>query len=244
MASVQNQRAPAEQNKKAELTIGLLEDDPSQALLLSQWLTSRGYQVFHEETGAGFLSRVGEHNPALLILDWQLPDCEGTEILQEMREQRGFSGPVLFATARSSEEDIVLGLELGADDYVTKPLRKEELLARVSALCRRSNLNAPSDRIKVGPILLEPSNCRAFVKGKPVKMTATEFKLAACVLTHVDQLLSREYLLREVWGVDAQLDTRTVDMHISRIRRLLDIGPDMGYCIRTVYRHGYRFEAL
>jgi len=246
MATVQNPTASAEHNKNAEITIGLLEDDQSQADMLCQWLSCRGYGVFHEITGEGFLAAVARHNPGLLILDWQLPDCEGIEVLQELRQERGFVGPVMFATARSAEEDVVFGLEQGADDYITKPLRKAELLARVSALCRRSNIAVPTETItiEVGPIVLETGNRRAFVRGRPVKMTSTEFRLAVCMLTHINQLLSREFLLREVWGVDAQLDTRTVDMHMSRIRKLLEIGPEMGFCIRTVYRHGYRLEAL
>ena len=108
---------------------------------------------------------------------------------------------------------------------------------------RRSGGDLP-EKLRLGPVELDLANRRAFVDGAEVKLTPTEFQLAACVFANTGKLLSRDFLLSEVWGVDAQLDTRTVDMHMSRIRKLLKIGPNMGYCVKTVYRHGYRLEAL
>ena len=226
------------------IAVGLLEDERPQAELLRSWLEPAGYAVTHCETGAAFLAHLGGQQPDILILDWQLPDCEGIDILQQLRQDLGYGGPVLFATAKDSEEDIVRGLTMGADDYMIKPLRKAELLARLSALWRRSTGGQSSEVLTLGPIRLDLAGRLAEVDGQPVKLTSTEFDLAACVLSNVDQLLSRDFLLREVWGIDASLETRTVDMHISRVRKLLQIGPNMGYCIKTVYRHGYRLEQL
>lgn len=225
------------------ITLGLLEDEQPQAELLTGWLVEAGYGVFHCSSGDDFLAKVAQGEADMLILDWQLPDCEGIDILHNVRKSLHFKGPVLFATAKDSEEDIVRGLATGADDYLIKPLRRAELLARVAALWRRSAGEQPS-RLVLGPVELDLDNRQALVDGKEVKLTPTEFTLAACVFSNTGKLLSREFLLREVWGVAAQLDTRTVDMHMSRVRKLLKIGPNMGYCIKTVYRHGYRLEAL
>jgi DNA-binding response OmpR family regulator len=225
------------------VTIGLLEDDQPQADLLLGWLEEAGYQYFHKPTGKEFLAELKRTSADMLILDWQLPDCEGIDILVEVRNALSFDGPVIFATARDREEDIVMGLSTGADDYLIKPLRKSELLARLGALWRRSH-GKELVELTLGPIHFDLSNYTVEVEGAPVKLTPTEYKLATYVCSHVDQLLSRDVLLKAVWGVDAELDTRTVDMHISRIRKTLRIGPEMGYCIKTIYRHGYRLEAL
>lgn len=225
------------------ISIGLLEDELPQAQLLSGWLREAGYDVIHCDTGDSFVTRLAAEGWDMLILDWQLPDCEGIDVLATVRNQLQFTGPVVFATAKDNEEDIVRGLATGADDYIVKPLRRAELLARLEALWRRSGSERP-EIVELGPVKLDVPNCQAFLNGEEVKLTPTEFKLALCLFTHNGKLLSREFLLREVWGVDAQLDTRTVDMHISRLRKLLQIGPTMGYCIKTIYRHGYRLEAL
>lgn len=225
------------------ITVGLLEDELPQAKLLLGWLKEAGYEVFHSATGKGFIEMLANRSSDMLILDWQLPDCEGIDVLATVREKLDFEGPVVFATAKDSEEDIVRGLSAGADDYIVKPLRREELLARLAALWRRSG-SERAEIVQLGPVRLDVANCQAFLHQEEVKLTPTEFKLALCLLTNFGKLLSREFLLSDVWGVDAELDTRTVDMHISRLRKLLQIGPNMGYCIKTIYRHGYRLEAL
>jgi DNA-binding response OmpR family regulator len=227
----------------SSITVAILEDDQPQAELLSGWLVEAGYSVFHCASGDRSLTRLENSPPDMLILDWQLPDCEGIDILDFVRQKLKFKGPVILATAKDSEDDIARGLSTGADDYIIKPLRRAELLARLAALWRRRGSEEP-EKLKLGPVELDLANRRAFLDGVEVKLTPTEFQLAACVFANTGKLLSREFLLREVWGVDAQLDTRTVDMHISRIRKLLKIGPKMGFCLKTVYRHGYRLEAL
>ncbi|WP_207951611.1 response regulator transcription factor [Pseudomaricurvus alcaniphilus] len=226
-----------------DITIGLLEDEKPQADLLIGWLTDAGYRVVHRDTGSSFIQTIRQTPADLLILDWQLPDCEGIDVLAEVRNELGFEGPVLFATAKDSEEDVVRGLASGADDYLIKPLRQAELLARLAALWRRVGQD-PVATLALGPIVLDLNNKQASIEGETVSLTPTEFQLASCLLTNVGKLLSREFLLRDVWGVGADLDTRTVDVHMSRIRKILKIGPDMGYCIKTIYRHGYRLEAL
>lgn len=225
------------------ISVGLLEDEPPQAQMLIKWLQGAGYSTFHCDRGDAFLEQVPTRQPDILILDWQLPDCEGIDVLGALRNKLMFSGPILFATARDSEEDIVRGLTSGADDYLIKPLRRAELLARLGALWRRSGKEVPSE-LALGPIKLDLNNHKVWLGGEPLTLSPIEFKLAACMLTHTDKLLSREFLLKEVWGVDADLDTRKVDVHMSRIRKLLKIGPEIGFCIKTIYRHGYRLETL
>lgn len=225
------------------ITIGLLEDEAPQAKMLTGWLEEAGYRFMHSSTGAEFIQNVSENPPDMLILDWQLPDCEGIDVLVELRDKHSFEGPVIFATAKDAEEDIVRGLSSGADDYLIKPLRRAELMARLDALWRRGGVSSPSI-ITLGPIALDQDNRRATVDGEDVKLTPIEFTLASYILGNVGKLLSRDVLLKEVWGVQAELDTRTVDMHMSRVRKILNIGPSMGYLIKTVYRHGYRLEKL
>ena len=228
---------------KEQICVGLLEDETPQAELVQGWLSDSGYHVYCCATGEDFLASIVKQRPDIVVLDWQLPDIEGVEVLKRLREDMGFEGPAIFATGKESEEDIVHALDAGADDYLIKPLRRSELEARISAIWRRYYGDAKR-QFSLGPISVDLDSRRATVNGEEVKLTPTEFDLAVCVLGNVGKLLSRDYLLREVWGVGVQLDTRTVDMHISKIRRLLKINPEMGYGIKTVYRHGYRLEAL
>ncbi|MDX2463313.1 MAG: response regulator transcription factor [Porticoccus sp.] len=228
---------------KAKICVGLLEDDPPQAELVQGWLLDSGYNTYCCTTGQAFIDSMSEKQPDVVVLDWQLPDIEGIDVLKILRQDLCFDGPVIFATGKGSEEDIVLALNAGADDYLVKPLRRSELDARLSALWRRYGHEVKRQFV-LGPISIDLDARRTLVDGEEVKLTPIEFDLAVCVLSNVNKLLSRDYLLKEVWGVGVELDTRTVDMHISKIRRLLKINPEMGYGIKTVYRHGYRLEAL
>lgn len=228
---------------KGKICVGLLEDDPPQAELVQGWLLDSGYNMYCCSTGQAFIDSMSEKQPDMVVLDWQLPDIEGIDVLKILRQDLCFDGPVIFATGKGSEEDIVLALNAGADDYLVKPLRRSELDARLSALWRRYG-HEVNRQFVLGPISIDLDARRTLVDGEEVKLTPIEFDLAVCVLSNVNKLLSRDYLLKEVWGVGVELDTRTVDMHISKIRRLLKINPEMGYGIKTVYRHGYRLEAL
>jgi DNA-binding response OmpR family regulator len=226
------------------LRIGYLEDEQSQAELVKSWLAGEGFVVTHAATGRDFIHLLNDNPVDLLILDWQLPDMEGLDVLASIRGQLNSNVPVLFATQRDAEADIVRALQAGADDYLIKPLRKAELLARLNSLARRAGVTTEDARLTLGPILLDSASESVTINGDLVKLTPKDYKLAYCMLKNVGKLLSRDYLLREVWGIDATLNTRTVDVHVSRIRRSLNIGPEIGYCIKTVYQHGYRLEKL
>lgn len=226
------------------MRIGYLEDEQSQAELVKSWLLGEGFEVNHADTGREFIRLLTDNPVDMLILDWQLPDMEGVDVLAFVRNQLNSNVPVIFATQRDAEADIVKALQAGADDYLVKPLRKGELLARLDSLARRAGVTNNDSRIELGPITLDNAAQIVTVNGEVVKLTPKDYQLACCMLRNVGKLLSRDYLLREVWGIDASLNTRTVDVHVSRIRRSLNIGPEIGYCIKTVYQHGYRLEKI
>ena len=226
------------------MRIGYLEDEQSQAELVKSWLLGEGFEVNHADTGQEFIRLLTDNPVDMLILDWQLPDMEGVDVLASVRNQLNSNVPVIFATQRDAEADIVKALQAGADDYLVKPLRKGELLARLDSLARRAGVTNNDSRIELGPITLDNAAQIVTVNGEVVKLTPKDYQLACCMLRNVGKLLSRDYLLREVWGIDASLNTRTVDVHVSRIRRSLNIGPEIGYCIKTVYQHGYRLEKI
>lgn len=226
------------------MRIGYLEDDPSQVNLVVSWLEAEGYEILHASSGEAFLKSLRDNPVDLFILDWQLPDMQGPEVLTKIRESLGLKAPVIFATQRDSEQDIVSALNAGADDYVRKPLSKGELLARVEAIARRAGIVSDAPEIEVGSIVINTESETIRVDGELIKMTPKDYKVALCLLKNIGKMLSREYLLREVWGIDAPLNTRTVDVHVSRVRRSLNLVPENGYCIKTIYQHGYRLERV
>jgi len=227
------------------LKIGILEDDIAQSELLDTWLNEEGHSVFISGTAKGFLELFKKEALDLVILDWHLPDMTGIEVLELLRGKFDNSLPVIFSTQRTSEEDIVRALTAGADDYISKPVRKAELLARLTALGRRAGVseNESSNIIDIGPLRLNLSEEQITRDGEAVKMTRKDYLVAKLFFQEQGKVLSREYLLRSVWGIEG-IDTRTVDVHVSRVRRSLGIGPEMGYLIKTIYQHGYRLEKV
>lgn len=223
------------------MRVTLLEDDPTQAAMLVGWLKEAGHDVSHYASGEELKPALAEGRFDLLILDWELPDTTGIDMLEQIRSQVTWHVPILFVTARDSEADIVHALRSGADDYMVKQIAKAEFLARVSALSRR--LGSEELDFEVGCYRFVPQSKNAFVNGEKADLTAKDFDLAWYLFRNVGALLSREQLMREVWNVSG-LKTRTVDVHISRIRKRLNINPESGYRIKTIYQHGYRLEEV
>jgi len=219
----------------------LLEDDPAQAALLTSWLKGAGHEVTHFSRGEEIKAQVKTGSFDLIILDWELPDTTGIDVLAVIRAEVNWHVPVLFVTQREAEADIVNALANGADDYMIKHISEAEFLARVTALGRRL-ANEELD-FNVGPYQFKPQSQSATLNGEACDLTAKDFELAWYMFRHVGRLLSREQLLRDVWGVTG-LNTRTVDVHMSRIRKRMNISPEQGYRIKTIYQHGYRLEAL
>lgn len=196
----------------------------------------------HFDTGGGFIEGLGTIDQDLLIVDWELPDMTGIDVLKEVRSRLDSRLPVLFVTQRDSEDDIVHALQMGADDYMVKQISQREFLARVAALLRRFGQNTES--IVAGPFKLDRTEALAERCGEAISLTRKDFELAWFLFNNVGRLLSRDALLSEVWGVNAEVNTRTVDMHISRVRKRMRITPDSGYRIKTIYQHGYRLESV
>ena len=222
------------------MQIGLLEDEAAQAEVLQLWLGNAGHHVQHYAAGAPFIDAINSDTFDLLILDWNLPDTSGIKVLRQLRERIDWPVPVLFLTSRDEEKDIVLALEQGADDYIKKPAKRLELLARVEALLRRSAQHADAQTVlELAPYLIELSNARHIqFNGTRVELTQKELDLAILLFINRGRLLSRNYILQSVWGISADLNTRTVDTHIRRLREKLG---DASVAVETVRGAGYRF---
>ena len=227
------------------MRIAYLEDDTTQAELIRDWLSEAGHNCMHCSSGREFMVMMRRETFDLLLLDWEVPDMSGREVLSEIRAN-GNAVPVLFATQRDDEESIVGALKDGADDYMVKPLRRAELLARIDALGRRSGVGdvIPQTVQEVGPWTIDRERRTIKLDGEPTKLTDKDFELASYLFQNVGKLMSRSHLLEKVWGILSAIESRTVDVHISRIRRSLEIRPERGYRIKTIYQHGYRLEAV
>lgn len=226
------------------MRICLLEDDMAQAELLTGWLKDAGYEVDHQSNSRDFLQQMKETAYNLVILDWEVPGLTGVDVLEHLRNALEWDGMVLFTTQHDAESDVAKVLNAGADDYLIKPLRQGELLARIAALGRRSNTPQHSETLSLGPISLDRERQEVTVDGEAIKLTAKDFQLTRYMMEHVGKLVSRDQLLKTIWGINETVNTRTVDVHMSRIRRKLGIKPDMGYRIKTIYQYGYRLEAV
>lgn len=227
------------------MRIAYLEDDAAQAELVRHWLDEAGHSCQHQGNGRDFMSLLRRETFDLLVLDWEVPDMSGFAVLEELRAS-GNKVPVLFATQRDDEQSIVGALSHGADDYMIKPVRRAELLARITALGRRSGVagDEAETSFALGPWLVDKTRRQILVDGEPARLTDKDFDLACYLFQHVGKLLSRSHLLEKVWGIMTPIESRTVDVHVSRIRRSLQIRPERGYRIKTVYQHGYRLEEV
>lgn len=226
------------------MRIAILEDDAAQLELLQSWIRDAGHTSEGFPTGQAFQTAVRRETYDLLILDWNLPDTTGPEMLGWVRENHDWNIPVLFTTSRDAEEDIVRALEKGADDYIIKPLKRAETMARLSALLRRALPdNDSSGTLLCAPFEFDIRNQQVTVDDESVSLTHREFQLALFLFRNSGRLLSRRYILEHVWGTSPDLTTRTVDTHMSRLRSKLGLRPDRGWRLNAVYHHGYRLEA-
>jgi len=226
--------------------IAVLEDDPSLARLIARWLERQGIVFRLFASGAEMLRELMHETYDLAVLDWDVPDLSGEQVLKAFRRSAREPLPVLFATAHDREEDIVHVLREGADDYLTKPLRRFEFLARIEALLRRSRAGAPDGAamIEAGAFRLDPPERLLRKHGVAIRLTQKEFDLALLLFRNLGRLLTRAYMLDTVWGSGAEVTPRTVDTHASQLRSKLGLNAENGWRLRAVYQYGYRLEQL
>jgi DNA-binding response OmpR family regulator len=227
----------------------IVEDDATLMSVLKYNLTKEGYGVVAAADGLQAVETARTEKPDLIILDLMLPKMDGLEVTRILRKD--MITPILMLTARAEEIDKIVGLEVGADDYLTKPFSLRELLARVKALVRRTEMiKAESGKhpeagsmVKAGELLIDVSKHAAELKGKSIDLTPKEFDLLVFLARHPGQVFNRDTLLEKVWGYDYAGDTRTVDVHMRWLRQKLETNPDAPKNLVTVRGVGYKFEA-
>ena len=234
---------PGDGGRRIAPRLLVVEDEPSLALTLADRLLAEGYRVEVRGDGETALDAARETPFDLVILDVMLPGIDGFEVCRELRRTGGLI-PVLMLTARSEVVDKVVGLKLGADDYLTKPFEMAELLARVEALLRRArgSGSASPDTYEFGSVHVDFRRAEVIRGGEAVALSAMEFRLLRCFVEHRGEVLSRDQLLDEVWGYDASPFSRTVDVHVASLRQKVEPNPSHPRFIITVHRLGYRFD--
>lgn len=218
----------------------VVEDEPAIQSLIAMNLRRHGYQCVQALNAAEALAAVAQELPVLVLLDWMLPDRSGIDLLRHWRaDGRTVSLPIIMLTARTEEEDIVRALDMGADDYLTKPFSPNQLVARMQALLRRARPDAAATAVQVGELRLEPATMRVAFQGKEIKLSPLEYRLLHYLMKSLDVVHSRAKLLDAVWGDHVFIEERTVDVHIRRLRaRLATVGAEG--MIETVRGGGYR----
>lgn len=230
------------------MRILLVEDEEGLVITLSDRLRSEGFDVVSASDGASGFQKACDERFDLIVLDVMLPKKNGYDVCRDLR-QKGVSTPVLMLTAKGETIDKVLGLKLGADDYLTKPFEMIELLARVEALLRRSPANAANgngasaEAYRFGSVSVDFKRAEVRKDDSPVELSAMEFKLLQFLIENRGHVHSRDHLLDEVWGYDAMPSTRTVDVHIAWLRQKLEENPKYPHFIQTVHGLGYKFAA-
>jgi DNA-binding response OmpR family regulator len=222
-------------------TVLVVEDDPDIVSLLKHYLTNANYEPLVAETGDLGLDLARSRHPHLIILDLMLPGMDGLEICRELKKHPETTQiPIIMLTAKSEEADKIVGLELGADDYVTKPFSPRELMARIKALLRRFEQSTEPDVVhKYGELTLDAGRHEAFSDGKPIELTSKEFGLLEALLQHIGRVQTRDALLNAVWGDDYYGGSRTVDVHIRKLREKI---PQLAEDIVTVKNLGYKLR--
>lgn len=226
--------------------IMVVDDEPSIITLLGFHLEKAGYRVSSATDGSDVIDRVAQDPPDLLILDLMLPGVEGMDVCKKLREKQWFM-PIIMLTAKDDEFDKVIGLEVGADDYITKPFSPREVTSRVKAVLRRSTYVKESkaqteNMIEAGRLLIYPDKYEAYFAGEPIECTPKEFELLLYFMQHKGQVMKRDHLLNAVWHFDFMGDTRIVDAHVSHLRDKIEENTKKPRYIKTVHGLGYKLD--
>jgi len=227
------------------MRIAVLDNDRSQADLICQVLSSAGHVCQSFDNAKEFLGQLRKDNYDMLILDWQVSDLSGAEVLRRAKEKMPANTPIMFLTSSSAEDDIVAGVSAGADDYMIKPLRRGEMVARVQALLRRAYpAQNGAEQLQFGPYIFETRPGRLLMDGNVIEVTHKEFYLALLFFRNIGRPLSRAYIHEAVWIRETAVPSRTMDTHVSRVRNKLQLKPENGFRLVPVYSYGYRLEKL
>ena len=225
----------------AKTKILIVDDDPNISQLVKLYLVKEGFDVEEAASGTAALTMFRTSAPNLMLLDIMLPGMDGWQVCREVRKVSNI--PIIMMTAKDETFDKVLGLELGADDYIVKPFDMKEVLARIKAVIRRYQQVDKPDREMVFPgLTINISNYSVNYMGKPLELPPKEMELLYFLASHQGKVFTREQLLEQVWGYDFFGDSRTVDVHVKRLREKLSGGEEMGWSIKTVWGVGYKFE--
>lgn len=229
--------------EEAIMKFAVIEDSRSQAAVLKALLKSEGHQVEIFADGCSCLEALKSRSFDFFVIDWILPDMGGDQVLKHIRETLGWDVPVIFCTSRSDEDAAADILRLGADDYMPKPIRYMEFMARVQSLLRRRQSGRPGG-LRYGAIEIDTEGRRIRLDGSEVDLTQREFDLAVVFLLNVGRVMSREELMAKIWVRDTEVDTRTVDTHASRLRKKLGLAGESGMVLTSVYGQGYRLDPV
>jgi DNA-binding response OmpR family regulator len=226
------------------MRIAVLEDDRSQAFVLRHCLTVAGHNTTSFERGTSLLEAIKVRKFDALLLDWNVPDMSGVEVLTRVRTELESNVPALVVTARNAEEDIVHALKQGADDYICKPIRPKELLARLESATKREDRTESTDFLEYGRLAIDVPGRQALVNNVPVALSLKDFDLAVFFLRNVGRVLSRRKIVDSVWGSTVDVTSRTLDTHVSRVRTKLWLTQENNWHLGAIYGHGYRLERL
>lgn len=227
------------------MRIAVLDNDRSQADLICQVLTGAGHTCQSFDNGKEMLGALKKDSADMLILDWHVNDLPGADVLKRAKEKLAAHAPTMFLTNNSGEDDIVAGVGAGADDYMIKPLRRGELLARVQALLRRAYPSQNgAEQLQFGQYVFETRPGRLLKDGSVIDVTHKEFYLALLFFRNIGRPLSRAYIHEAVWIRETAVPSRTMDTHVSRVRNKLQLKPENGFRLVPVYSYGYRLEKM
>lgn len=227
------------------MKLALVDDDLVCSQLAAKTLHEAGYSAEIFTSVASFKSAYQRDTFDMVFLDWVMPETSGIEVLKWLRESAGSNVPVVMISAKVESDDIAEALDAGADDYVIKPFDSKVLLARVKALVRRVYDKQRSDgMLSINGVVLNPHTGLASLLDEPIELTTKEFELAHSLFRNLGRPLSRSYLLETIWGKNRDVITRTLDAHVSKIRRKLNLRPENGFVLQTIYGYGYRLELV
>lgn len=223
-------------------TILVVDDEPAIRDMVNTALDMAGFNCLQAENAQQAHAMIIDEHPDLVLLDWMMPGTSGIELIRRLqRDELTNNIPVIMLTAKAAEDNMIQGLEVGADDYITKPFSPRALIARINALLRRTEAELPEEPIEVDQLRFDPISHRVTIADQPVTMGPTEFRLLSFFLTHQERVYSRDQILDHVWGGNVYMDERTVDVHIRRLRKAISLeGHDR--FIQTVRGAGYRFS--